>query len=140
MIATAFQQLLHLGIEFVELLISVLDAKMELWHALLDSGNQRSSIRSQQLDSLFVEVVQDEQAFDVERRHPLCLALDVELLRRDTKLVDEDQRRPRAAALVSAAARKTIDNGKTKPGLLGKLAAHSQIARDVFGDDLMLAS
>lgn len=113
---------------------------MKLRHVLLDFGDERSGIRFQQLDSLFVEVVQDEQAFDVERRHPLGLTLDVELLRRDTKLVYKDQRRPGTAALVLAAACKTIDNGKTKPGLLRKLAAHGQISRDVFGDDLVLAS
>ncbi|MGY3456152.1 hypothetical protein ACVWW5_001602 [Bradyrhizobium sp. LM3.4] len=121
------------------MLITILDAKVELRHVLLDFGDERSGIRFQQLDSLFVEVIQDEQAFDVERRHPLGPTLDVELLSRDTKLVYKDQWRTWTAALVSAAARKTIDDGKTKPGLLRKLAAHSQVSRDVFGDDLVLA-
>ncbi|WP_247552608.1 hypothetical protein [Bradyrhizobium sp. 138] len=64
-ITAALQHLLHLGIEFVELLTSILDAKVELRHVLLDFGDERSGIRFQQIGGLFVEVIQDEQACHV---------------------------------------------------------------------------
>lgn len=83
----------------------------------------------QQLDRVAVAVIEDQQAFDLDRIEPLLDTIEVDRLQRRTQLLDEDEWRSRRPAFITPAAGETVDNGEAETVLLWGAPSDAEILR-----------
>ncbi len=113
---------------------------MQLGYVGPNRCDDRLDVALQNLNCSWFRIIEDKKALDVERRHPLVFALEIELLSSGAQLFDEDERRAGFAAFVSASARKSLNDCEAKLTLLREGAANSKVTGKVLAEDFVLAS